>query len=274
MIWRPNILAKMFLDARAHRGASMFRFRPHFQRHEGFNVVDVDAKDVDFNASIALRPSGSDVANFEQIFLGCEYDFRRIPRYAEIEALYRSMRRPLIVDLGAYIGLAAVFFRKCWPRAKIVAVEPDRENILMIRRNAPGVQTLHAAVASEHGRANIVNSEDAGWALRTQVARDGAIEAVTVPEIIANNADCEPFICKIDIEGAESELFSKNTEWLSRFPVVIIELHDWRFAGEATSRNFIRTVAHHDRDFVLFGENVWSIANRLNRRRDDARTVA
>jgi hypothetical protein len=95
-----------------------------------------------------------------------------------------------------------------------------------------------------------------------------------VIKIIASNADCEPFICKIDIEGAESELFSKNTEWLSRFPVVIIELHDWRFAGEAPSRNFIRTIAHLDRDFVLLGESVWSIANRLGRRGDDALAVA
>ena len=34
-------------------------------------------------------------------------------------------------------------------------------------------------------------------------------------------------LIKIDIEGGESELFEKNIEWIEKFPLIIIELHDW-----------------------------------------------
>jgi hypothetical protein len=44
-------------------------------------------------------------------------------------------------------------------------------------------------------------------------------------------------------------LFSKNTDWVALFPVIIIELHDWLMPGEGRSNNFLRTIAQHDRDF-------------------------
>jgi hypothetical protein len=34
------------------------------------------------------------------------------------------------------------------------------------------------------------------------------------------------FIIKIDKEGFENELFSKNIEWIDIFSIIIIELHD------------------------------------------------
>ena len=71
-----------------------------------------------------------------------------------------------------------------------------------------------------------------------------------------------PFIVKIDIEGFEGELFSRNLEWLDRFYVLIIELHDWMLPRQRSSQSFLRAVGALDRDFLQVGENVFSIANR------------
>jgi len=60
----------------------------------------------------------------------------------------------------------------------------------------------------------------------------------------------------------ENELFSCNTGWVDSFPLLVIELHDRMLPGTANSRNFLRTAASLDRDFVHFGENVFSISNR------------
>jgi hypothetical protein len=68
-----------------------------------------------------------------------------------------------------------------------------------------------------------------------------------------------PFIAKIDIEGAESELFSKNTDWIDQFPVVIIELHDWLLPNENSSRNFLQCVSSRARDFLYKRENIFSV---------------
>jgi hypothetical protein len=68
---------------------------------------------------------------------------------------------------------------------------------------------------------------------------------------------------KIDIEGAEAELFSANTEWVDQTPLIIIELHDWLLSRQGISRNFLRCVSSLDRDFVHIGENIFSVKNDL-----------
>ena len=66
----------------------------------------------------------------------------------------------------------------------------------------------------------------------------------------------------MDIEGFEQDVFSGGTEWLDRFYVAVIELHDWMLPRKASSRPFLSAVAAHDRDFLFRGENVFSIPNR------------
>ena len=63
--------------------------------------------------------------------------------------------------------------------------------------------------------------------------------------------------------GPEGDLFSGNTEWVSLTPIIIVELHDWMFPGGGTSRPFLQCISKLDRDFVSFGEDVYSIANDL-----------
>ncbi|HET6674483.1 MAG TPA: FkbM family methyltransferase [Nitrospiraceae bacterium] len=261
MIPPARTLAKMFLDRRPHRGGREFRFRPHYRQQDGTDVVRVMAKDGAMDARVFLRPSSSDLQIFDHVFLASVYNVHRLPRQQEIVELYRSMRTPLIVDLGANIGLASLYFQKSWPRATVVAVEPDADNFRMLCRNAPEVTPIQAAVASERGRATIVNPDSAAWGYQTRLAHEGAIEAITVADILERHPACQPFICKITVEGAEKELFSKNTDWLAAFPVVIIKLYDWLHPRGATARNFLRRVSDLDRDFLLIVDNVWSIAN-------------
>jgi hypothetical protein len=68
---------------------------------------------------------------------------------------------------------------------------------------------------------------------------------------------------KIDIEGAEADVFARNTDWLKRTPVVMIELHDWLFPKKQTAAAFLRCIADEPRDFIGAGENVISIAHNL-----------
>ena len=68
---------------------------------------------------------------------------------------------------------------------------------------------------------------------------------------------------KVDIEGAEKDLFRSNTEWVAVTPIIIVELHDWLLPKGGTSRPFLQCVSKLDRDFVYLGEDVYSIANDL-----------
>jgi FkbM family methyltransferase len=261
MIKNPAVLAKMFLHHRKHCGARDFRFRPRLRQQDGMNVIDIRAKDGTFGARVLVRPDSSDLAAFEQVFLENHYDLRRLTRYEELATLYRSFPKPLILDLGANVGFASLYFRRFWPSATVVAVEPDANNVELLRRNAPGTAVIHAGIASKICRIKIANPDAAPWAYKTEEIDVGAIEATTVPTILDGMPACQPFICKIDIEGAEKELFSQNTDWIQRFPVVIVEVHDWLLRGQLTAKNFLRAIANLDRDFINLSENIWSIAN-------------
>ena len=81
--------------------------------------------------------------------------------------------------------------------------------------------------------------------------------------MLTHREGCFPFAVKIDIEGAEREVFSANTEWIEHIPVIIVELHDWLLPKKATALPFLRAVSRYDRDFVQVGENAVSIANNM-----------
>jgi FkbM family methyltransferase len=279
MSFRTELLQKLFLDRRPFCGRSEFSFhlRPGSQK---WRKIYIAAREGTFRTTVMLRRRSSDVWTFSQVFADNEYNLRRLPRWDEICELYDHIttadKTPLILDLGANIGLASLYFTKNWPKARIIAVEPSEENYHVLCQNIAGhcnVQPIMAAIASEDGAVEIANPNAFEWAYRTVIASAESADTVSALSIqsllqIAPSARgyC-PYIAKIDIEGFEKDLFLKNTDWVTLFPVIIIELHDWLMPREGSSNNFLRTIAQHDRDFLFLGENVVSIANDLTRRR-------
>lgn len=47
---------------------------------------------------------------------------------------------------------------------------------------------------------------------------------------------------------------------------MIIELHDWLFPRSGSSANFLRVIAAMDRDFLIGGENIFSISHQMHAR--------
>jgi FkbM family methyltransferase len=259
-----KLLAKLFLDRRPHRGRSEFAF--------GFPVLfgrycRLKVKAPGFRKTVVLRRGTSDIATFEQVFLANAYNLRRLTRWNEILALYARIERPLILDLGANIGLATLYFAKNWSKAHIIAVEPDERNFRLLKTNIEdmsNIKPIEGAVASENGAVEIANPHDEAWALRTERVNSigpNSIPAYSMKKLMGFAPEAQPFIAKIDIEGFESELFSRDTEWVKSFPIIIIELHDWMLPGKGNSNNFLRRIAIENRDFIPLGENIVSIAN-------------
>jgi FkbM family methyltransferase len=260
---------QIFLRPQKYPGCREFSFSPHLSRLDGrFVAVDVRARDSAFSTTLRLRPDSTDVEIFSQIFLYAHYRTYDMARCAEIAAYYDSCAKPLVLDLGANIGLSALYFAKNWPKATIVGVEPDQGNYTLFCQNTAGqenIAPIRGAIASKHSYARIINPHESEWGYRTEIndRNSGGLVALSVAELLERHSDCQPFICKIDIEGAEQELFSANTQWLERFPIVIIELHDWLFPRSGNSGNFLRAIAGTNRDFILSGENIFSVAHRM-----------
>ena len=217
------------------------------------------------------RDSRADATVIEQILRSRDYDLGRLRRGEALAAVYRRMlergRAPLIVDAGANIGAAAVWFAGTFPGARVAAVEPAADNLRLLERNVaglPGVRVFANALAAREGTLVLEDPLLGEWGYRTAEAGQGTVvPAVTMARLFACFPEADPFIVKIDIEGGEAPLFETGADWLDRTPLVIIELHDWMLPGSASSRSFLRAVASRNRDFVHLGENVYSIHNGL-----------
>jgi FkbM family methyltransferase len=227
------------------------------------------------NRKFQLRPGSSDEGVIDQVFKHSDYNFKRLQRGAELTKSYErvasSNKAPLIIDAGANIGASPIYFAYSFPKARLVAIEPERDNFELLSANTQGlpVECIRGALASKPGSIDLVDPGKGSWAFRASSAGEGktinqTVDCVTINDIYAAHAqDCSPFIAKIDIEGGEHDLFSANTEWVAKTPLIIIELHDWLLAGTANSRPFLQCISSHDRDFVYIGENIFSIDNHL-----------
>jgi len=206
-----------------------------------------------------------DAAVLHQIFLDEHYRLDRLARakciFAKYDEIMARGAKPLIIDCGANIGLSAAYLAEQFPAAKIVAVEPQHENVVQGRGNCPAVEFVEAAVASECGNGSLVDPGRGSWGFQVKSDPLGRIRFVSINELLEQRPDCEPFLIKIDIEGFEKNLFAKNLDWIDRFFVMIVELHDWMLPMQRTSHNFLKAIAGRDRDFVHIGENIFSISN-------------
>lgn len=218
------------------------------------------------------RGTESDIGVISQILQAEDYHLGRLRRQQELLSIYEnSAACPLIVDCGANIGASAVWFALNYPKSRIVALEPERQNYELLVQNTecfPNVTALRAAIGPRRGRIFLTDPGAGEWGYRTKPSPEAGdkvieeVDVVTLRDVLRGSEPDRKFILKIDIEGAEQDLFGSNTREFGEFALIIIELHDWLLTGRATSRNFLKWHAGTDRDFVYVGENVFSIKNR------------
>lgn len=219
-------------------------------------------------AEVHHRGTVADLGVIEQIFRNKDYDLRRFKRSVEIQRFYEATNAPWILDCGANIGASAIWFSSTYPKATVTAIEPERENFRLLKENSRDLKVLpiNAAVAAKSGKLQLFDPGDGEWAFSTIAGSEGKmlyeVEALSIDELLLGQ-NGTPFILKIDIEGAEQELFMANGDAFDRFPLLIIELHDWMLPRRASSRPFLQWHSGCDRDFVFHGENVFSFSNRF-----------
>lgn len=205
-----------------------------------------------------FRPGNSDLMALWQTLGAREYDLERFPQAATIKQAYEQAllagRTPVIVDAGANIGGASLWFSRQFPQARIFAIEPDPANAELCRRNthARGVEVIEAAIGSKPGSVSLISS-DAAWG--TQTTRGGDIPIVTISELLGRVQNAHLLIAKIDIEGFEADLFADEIAWISKATALFIEPHDWMLPGAGSSRSF-RTAIGPEFELLISGENL------------------
>jgi len=175
---------------------------------------------------------------------------------------------PLIIDAGANIGAASISFLSTYRKAKILAIEPEEGNLDLLNLN---LQSLNAsivpgAIASESGTLFLHDPGSGDWGFRVSEHKSGyAVKAHSINDLLKGSLEHDetPFICKIDIEGGEQDLFCKNTEWMAKFPVIMIEIHDWMLPRKSISKNLFAAIGLGNFDVVISGELLIILNNNL-----------
>jgi FkbM family methyltransferase len=217
----------------------------------------------------SLRPGTTDTEVFRQVFVHREYDLAKLRRLDQVKTLYDAIladgRVPLIIDAGANIGVASLWFAHQFPRARIIAVEPEPANAALCRTNVAtlgNVRVEEAAIGASPGHITLDNPAQKAWSPRSERS-DSGIPIVTMNELVKSVPDAELLIAKIDIEGFESDLFAANLQWLDRARVVIVEIHDWMLPGRKTSFSLQRAMADRPFEIMISGENLVYISTGI-----------
>jgi FkbM family methyltransferase len=175
--------------------------------------------------TLFCRAGTSDRNVFNQIFV--EREYRCIDDVTDAD---------LIIDCGANVGYSAAYFLARHPRAHVIAIEPDAGNFSVLQMNLArwsdrttlinsGVwSTTTGLVMSEN---QFGDGREWSYTVRPNGPHEKpTMSAVDIGGLLAQSGRDRISILKIDIEGAEREVFSTNYgAWIDSVDHLVIELH-------------------------------------------------
>jgi FkbM family methyltransferase len=156
-----------------------------------------------------------------------------------------SSPAPRILDCGANLGLASLYFKRRHPSARITAFEADPVLSAILGRNlgangAADVELIRAAVWTRDGEVRFrAEGADAG-AIDGLPGGVDAAPIVTVPCVrLADVIAREPVdLLKLDVEGAERAILQDCEAALPGVAAMIIDLHEFDPSARAAPAVF------------------------------------
>jgi FkbM family methyltransferase len=191
--------------------------------------ADVDLRSL--GRGVRLRSHTTDIAVLGEVLEGSSY-----------EALAGAAPRDVatIVDLGACTGLAARWLLQRFPSARLVAVEPHEGNVAVLRENlAPypdRAMIVPACIGARERTVVMVGSREDGFSMRETDDGHGDTGVVTMEAIFEELSSDRIDVLKVDIEGAEEELFSDCASWINRIGTLSVECHHPYSVGALVQR--------------------------------------
>lgn len=199
--------------------------------------------------STLVRKGTTDIKVFKDVFV---YGGMDLPE---------PMDPRVIVDAGAYTGLTSLYYSLHYPQARIISIEPEASNFKKLQENIrsrTNITAVHAGLWHKDAYLSIRDRKTGNWGFAVDEVQGSDafdIRAITLDHLISAHAIERIGLLKIDIEGAERELFSSNYgNWLKKVDVIVVELHD-RFKPGCTDA-LKAMIDPHEWDEHVKGEKV------------------
>jgi FkbM family methyltransferase len=139
-----------------------------------------------------------------------------------------------ILDIGAHLGMAAVWFEGLLPGVQVACVEPEPRNIPLLRinlaENGIDARILQCAVAPQSGRVRLGRGIETDFAA-VQGTKEHShtefidVEARRISDILDTLDWSSVDLLKLDIEGLERDIIADASDWLPRVGMILFELH-------------------------------------------------
>ncbi len=155
--------------------------------------------------------------------------------YEEIfeDEIYRfetETAEPYIIDGGSNIGLSVIYFKKIFPKAKVVAFEPDKNLFSVLTQNMRSlglndVVAHECALWSEDTRLDFMaEGSDSGRIDESNSSNDVIkVKALRLKSFLDRKVD----FLKLDIEGAEFRVLEDCRDVLKNVEKLFVEYHSF-----------------------------------------------
>lgn len=164
-------------------------------------------------------------------------------------SLYASLigQSGVFLDIGANVGVNAIFAKRVVPGARVVAVEPSSRNFALLQRNVadnvPGGIELHKiAIADRAGRVDF-----SGAGTNAHIGADPdhpaeaeVVECQTLDALVTSLAAARIDLIKIDVEGYTDVVLAGASRALSICENAIVEFS----YGDIGERSGLRPALH------------------------------
>lgn len=161
---------------------------------------------------------------------------------------------PYIIDCGGHIGLAVLYFKNLYPRARIVTFEPNPETFFLLRENIAqnnlgGVREINMALSREDTKDAILYvGEDflKAWDSTNTIKpdlwpnmdqyRSISVRSTRLSSYISNRVE----FVKLDVEGAEYDVLDEAKAKLNLVGAITLECH--QSAGNQSERKLEKII--------------------------------
>jgi len=161
---------------------------------------------------------------FVEIFVNNQYYFKS------------DTDEPTIIDCGANIGMATLYFSFLYPAAHIYSFEPDPGTYALLKKNIEanglkGATPLNFAVSDKSGTVDFFNNnQDGSPVMSTHRERGGdkkiQVRSIKLSDFIRDTCEKVDYL-KMDVEGSEGVVLEDLSQSgiLGRIESMVIEYH-------------------------------------------------
>jgi FkbM family methyltransferase len=182
------------------------RYQPGTTKIFGFEFTFVD--------------SASFIGQYIDIFKKQSYQFNT------------ANEQPLIIDCGANVGVSILYYTKQYPKAKIIAFEPDKNVFDALKKNVGNIKNdnitlINKGLWNTEGKmVFMAEGADGGRVLEGNSEISPALKTVEIETTsLKSYLNTKIDFLKIDIEGAEAVVIEDCENLLSNAQQIFIEFH-------------------------------------------------